>query len=275
VSRRAAVALVAGILTPIHAVAAQGCHGLRRDREAVIAGGYVAAEVGGIALRQHDWWTSRPRAIHFIWGHSASVSQDEFLHATIAYQVSQGSALLWSWACVPYRTAGWLGAATALAVGLPKEIGDGIHEDGFSGADMMWTAIGGVIPALHRQWPRTRVLQAKMWYWPSRELTHRTGPLPSLENDYAGQRFFATLNPARDGGAGGWPAWLGVAVGHGTPAWISRPPSNVWYLTLDVDLQGIHVHNRWWRPVAALADQIHFPAPGLRFAGGRVEAGLF
>jgi hypothetical protein len=172
-------------------------------------------------------------------------------------------------------TAGWLGALTSVAMGLPKELGDGLHENGFSGTDFAWSVAGATLPALHRQWPTSRVVQVKAWYWPSRELRERTGPLPRLESDYAGQRFYLTINPARLRGGGRWPDWLGVAVGHGVPAWITQPPVHRWYVTLDVDLRALPVQTRWWGPVASLLDQIHFPAPGIRITNGSVEAGLF
>ena len=72
----------------------------------------------------------------------------------IAYEASQITAFAWDWACVNYTTAGWLGAATALAINIPKEIGDGLHEErSFSLRDMTWAVTGAVLPAWHRSVP--------------------------------------------------------------------------------------------------------------------------
>jgi len=32
---------------------------------------------------------------------------------------------------------------------------------------------------------------------------------------------------------------------------------------------------RWWRPVAAVLEQVHVPAPGVRLMDGRVSLGVF
>lgn len=270
-----AVVLLLSASAPVR-LSAQRCpSGIRPSRAATITGAFVAIQAAAIAARQDSWWPGRPRSPHVLWGRSNSSGQDALLHGAITYQLSQGAALAWDWACAPRRTAGWLGAATAFAMGVPKELGDGIHANGFSGTDVVWSGLGAALPAVHRQWPATRLAQVKVWYWPSRELRTTTGAYPTLETDYAGQRFVLSLNPARNGGAGPWPDWLGVGIGHSTPSWALQPPSHQWFVTLDVDLRGLPVHTSWWPRVASVLDQVHVPAPGVRIARGRVEAGFF
>src|SRR6185295_2128414 len=132
-------------------------------RVAVIGGVYVAGETVALAARHADWWTPPRQSFHFIWSGSPSKGQDGLLHGAIAYQVSQLAALGWDWACVSRTTSGWLGAITGIAVGLPKELGDGLHQNGFSGPDMLWTAAGALLPALHRQFPGTAVVSLKVF----------------------------------------------------------------------------------------------------------------
>lgn len=250
--------------------------GIRRGRAAAIAGAFVGIQAVTLAVQQDVWWEGRPRGLHFFWGQSNSAGQDALLHSAVTYQLSQGAALVWDWACATRREAGWLGAATGFAMGLPKELGDGIHANGFSGTDIMWAGIGAALPALHRQWPATRAVALKVWYWPSRELRTTTGAQPTLESDYAGQRYVLSVNPARGWhGAGRWPDWLGVGLGHSTPSWALTPPSHQWFVTFDVDLRGLPVHTSWWPTLASLVDQVHLPSPGIRIAKGRVEAGFF
>ena len=128
-----------------------------------------------------------------------------------------------------------------------------------------------------RTTPATRSVVFKIWYWPSSEFRNRTpGSLPSLENDYAGQRYFLAFNPGRlPGGAGSWPSWLGVAVGHSVPQWISGAPTHEWYAALDLSLRRIGVEAEWWQSVATVLDQIHFPMPGVRVRNGQWNVGLF
>ena len=57
---------------------------------------------------------------------------------------------------------------------------------------------------------------------------------------------------------------------------IADPPArHIWYATLDLEFRGLPVRARWWRPVAAVLDQVHVPAPGIRLSDGRVSLGVF
>ncbi|HKI94663.1 MAG TPA: hypothetical protein VJ992_05175 [Gemmatimonadales bacterium] len=243
----------------------------------MLAGTYAATETAVIALQHGSWWTTPRSSFHFGWGGSASAEQDLLVHAAIGYQVSQIGAIAFDWACLAPQTAGWLGAALGLAFELPKEIGDGLHQgEGFAGDDMLAASTGALLPALHRSVPATRMLGLKVFYWPSAEYLNRTGPLPQLESDYAGQRYFLAIDPGRlPHGAGPWPDWLGIAIGHGTDHWATIPPDHVWYATLDLNLRGIPIHTRWWHTIATLVDQVKIPLPGLKLVDGTVHAGVY
>ena len=273
-----AAAVVVLALFPPGEAEAQECRGLNTGRVALIAGGFTAIQGTAIALRHDSWWPNPWTGFEMVWSDaSPSKGQDRLLHASIAYQISQVGALAWDWACVPHQTAGWLGAALGVAFSLPKEIGDGFQTDkGFSAPDMVWTTAGAVLPALHRSLPPSRAFSLKVFYWPSDEFTDSGDALPDLENDYAGQRFYLTFNPGRlEGGAGPWPDWLGIAVGHSVPHWITVPPVHEWYVTLDIDARGLPVSASGWTKIAAVLDQIHFPMPGVRVREGEVAVGVF
>ena len=272
------VVLLASLTFPTARLAAQACDaGPRWSRAALIGGGFAATQAIVIVARHDAWWTTPTTGFHFTSGGSASKEQDKLLHGAIAYHVSQASAFAWDWACFPRTTAGWLGAALGVLVGLPKEIGDGLHEDkGFATDDFAAGLIGAALPALHRSAPVTRAVLLKMNYWPSDEFRNSAEDLPDLENDYAGQRYFLAINPGRaPGGAGPWPDWLGVAVGHSVPHWATLPPVHEWYVTLDLNLRGLPIRASWWHTVASVLDQIHFPLPGLRLVHGEIEVGLW
>ena len=257
---------------------AQQCASARTDRVLLLAGGFVAAQTAVIATRHNDWWTTPTTSFQMVWDGSPNREQDGMLHAAFAYQTTQIATHAWEWACVSRTTATWLAVGSALAVGLPKEIGDGLHTDkGFSLRDFTWTAVGAVWPALHQTVPVTKSLLVKVSYWPSSEFRNRLpGANPQLESDYAGQRYFLAFNPGRlPGGARPWPSWLGIAVGHSVPYWISQPPIHEWYVTLDLNMREFPVRAWWWPKVAGLLDQIHFPLPGVRVRDGRWSVGLY
>jgi hypothetical protein len=266
------------LLSAANALPAQTCRdGARPSRIVAITGGFAALETAALLVRHDDWWTTPDTTFHLVTGGSPSKGQDLLLHGALAYQASQAGALLFDWACVRRTTAGWLGAALGIALGLPKEIGDGLHaEKGFSIDDFGGSILGATLPALHRSLPASRALALKVFYWPSTEYRDRTGNLPQLENDYAGQRYYLTIQPgAIPGGAGPWPDWLGVAVGHGVPHWVTLPPTHDWYVTLDFRLAGLPIRGRAWRIVAAVLDQVHVPMPGVRVRGGTVGGGVY
>ena len=237
---------------------------------------FLAGQTAAALFHPDGWWRGPPRRFSLQWGGSPAAGQDALIHAAVSFQVSQGAAFAWDWACAPRALAGWLGAATAVAAGLPKEIVDGFH-GGFSGSDAAWGAAGAVLPALHRQWPATRAVTLKVWYRPSPEYLHKTGTDPSLPSDYAGQVYYLSVNPARGGsGPDWWPHWLGLAAGHSTTPWVTEwPGRHVWLAALDVEFRGLPVRLSWWPRVAAVLDQIHFPAPGIRLRDGHVAVGVF
>lgn len=275
-NRAMAHAACAAALWPA-AAGAQACDTVKPWRAAAVGGAFAVGEVVVVAARHGSWWSTPTTGFHVRWDASASAEQDRLLHAAVGYHVSQLAAVAFDWSCVAPETAGWLGAALAVAAGLPKELGDGLHEaQGFSVPDMAWTTAGAILPALHRQWPATRVVSLEVWYWPSPEFRNRAGALPSLENDYAGQRYYVAIHPGRvPGGGGAWPDWLGVAVGHGTPHWISAPPTHEGYFTLDLSLRGLPIRSGLWRAVATVLDQVHWPMPGVKLDGEGARLGFF
>ena len=273
------VILVGGCALGVPA-AAQECHGIRGGRVAVIGATYVAGEALLAAVHPSDWWQGPVGSFRLIWvagGGSPAAGQDYLLHVAGSYEASQAAALAWRWACASPMTAAWLGAATAFAVGLPKKIVDGFHATGFEIAKNLANALGVLLPVVHTRWPATRAVSLKGWYWPSAEFRNRNGaPDPGLLSDYAGQRYFLSINPARGGiGPTWWPRWLGVAVGHSTPSWVSAPPEHEWYAALDLELRGIPIGTAWWPKVAAVLDQVHFPLPGVRLRSGTLSVGLY
>ena len=145
----AVVVVLLGVTT---AATAQQCTPVRAERVIALAGGFVVAQAASLVIRSSDWWTTPTTSFKAGWDKSANREQDGLLHTAFGYHTAQVAAFAWDWTCVGPNTAAWLAAVTGLAVGLPKEIGDGIHADkGFSLRDVTWTAAGAVLPAARKR----------------------------------------------------------------------------------------------------------------------------
>ncbi len=250
---------------------------MRWERAAGLVGTFVLAEVAVVAFRSDDWWPGASTGFHFTWDESRSGGQNHLLHGMMGYGLSRVGAEAWEWTCTTPETAAWLGAATGIAAVLPKELGDGLHQDfGFSVLSTLWTAAGAMLPVLQRRWSPAAAVVPKFNYWPSDEFTGRTATFPQFESDYAGMRFFLAFTPARAfRSLERWPAWLGVAVGHGVTQWVDVDPTHQWYLALDLDLRELPIRTAWWPTFAEIVNHIHLPLPGLRLEGGGVRFGLY
>jgi hypothetical protein len=271
------VSVVLALVTAATRAHAATCPAARLPRLLAVGGTYAVGEASLVAIRRHDWWTTPESSFHLVWDGSANRQQDRLLHAALAYQASQLGAAVFRWACLSPPAAAWMGAALGLALELPKEVGDGLHQDkGFSGPDMLGGLVGAILPAARATWAPARVVSLKVNYWPSAELRNRNGrPEPQLESDYAGQRYFLAFSPGALGRTAPWPAWLGVAVGHSVPYWASQAPIDTWYMALDLRCESLPIRGAAWRRVAWILDQVHIPAPGVRLRGGSWTFGLF
>jgi hypothetical protein len=239
-----------------------------------VAGGAAALDATTVLLFHDRWWDTPRRDFRLIWGRSPSRGQDALLHGFVAYHTAQLGSISLRWACLSPPASAWVGAAGAVLLQLPKEIGDGFY-NGFSGTDMLWVSAGAALAAARQTWRAAAAVSLKAWYWPSRE--YRTADAGSLSalTDYAGQRYSLAVHPGALSSEGPWPGWLGLAVAHGIQAWLSEPPRRQWYLTLDARLGGLPIRPHWWRSVASVLDQIHFPLPGIRVDREGVRVGFY
>ena len=151
--------------------ASQECSDWSRPRAYGVGGAYVAGAAITMAVRGGDWWRGASTgSFKVVWDGTQALGQDYLLRAYTAYQLSQVGGLAFRWACVSPRTSVWLGAGFAAAVWLPKEIGDGFYDKGFSIADITASTIGALLPALRYENPVFAAIQYKMNYWPSSEI---------------------------------------------------------------------------------------------------------
>ena len=260
---------------PARRLAAQSCPDARTWRLATLTGGAAALEGLAIAAFHDEWWDTPRRDFHVLWGRSPAKGQDGLFHGLLGYHTAGLGAAALRWACLSGAAGAWLGAAGALLAQLPKEVGDGFH-NGFSVPDLAWVVAGGALQASRQTWEPARAVRPKWTYWPSPEHDSDAPGSPGVFTDWAGQRFYLAVHPAAGGAnLAPWPRWLGVAVGHGVPYWVTQPPERIWYLVFDVEFSELPVPGDWWRGAAAFLDQFHLPAPGLRLRAGQLNIGLF
>ncbi len=268
---------LAGVLAVPVGLDAQHCERASPERVSLVASSFAVGGIALAAVQSSEWGAGRDTSFNFIWNGSRSGGQNHLLYANLAYTFSQGATLAWEWSCLSPAAAGWLGALVGFAVLLPKEITDGFSTAGFSGLSAVSAALGAAMPAIHRSWRPLRAIAWKGTYWPSSEFIDGVAPsFPRVHQDYAGQRYFFALNPGLAyPGPGGWPDWLGVAVGHGVAEVYGGPVARQWFFTLDLNLRGLPIRSRGWQSFASLADRLHIPLPGIRLQDGEVRFGLY
>ena len=266
------------MILPARASAQQCENGINPDGASLIVGTYAVSQIAMVAVRSPDWWFPKNTGFTFNWNNSNSGGQNHLLHMALSYNFSEAMGSAWRLACASEGAAAWLGALIGFAYVFPKEYGDAFRDGfGFSGMSTTLSLAGAVLPALHRTAPITRMLVMKFNYFPSDEYRNGLAPrFPQLERDYAGTNYFFAINPGlASPGRGGWPDWLGIAVGHSVDQAYQAPATHQVFFTLDVNLRGFGSPESGWHKIATFLDRFHLPLPGVKLQGGAVQFGVF
>ena len=225
---------------------------------------------------------------------------DKIGHSWAAYNSARASAAMWRWTGMEEKKATWIGGLSSTAYLTVIEILDGHSAKwGWSWADMGANVFGsGLFIGQQLGWQEQRI-QFKFSFhrknYSDPMLNSRSDDLfgsnwtERMLKDYNGQTYWLSANLRSFFPKSNLPAWLNVAVGHGSDGmfggfeniWEDDPGVPMdrtdikryrqWYLAPDIKFSDIETKKKGLRLLFHVLDAFKFPAPSLELSGGKVK----
>ena len=253
-------------------------------RNAVIITEASLASIALIGLNEL-WYADYERSkFHTINDNDAWLQMDKFGHAFTSYQLGKHGAQLLNWSGVRKKDQLIYGATLGFTFLTAVEILDGYSEEwGFSWGDVMANAAGsGLYIGQELLWYEQRIaLKYSFHQTKYAEIQpDKLGEsfLEQTLKDYNGQTYWLSFNLQSFFKDSKIPKWLNVAVGYGAEGMISSienidnqviGPNETYrqyYLSLDINLNGIRTNSRVLSTVFDIFDMIKIPLPTLEFS---------
>ena len=253
-------------------------------RNAVIITEASLASIALIGLNEL-WYADYERSkFHTINDNDAWLQMDKFGHAFTSYQLGKHGAQLLNWSGVRKKDQLIYGATLGFTFLTAVEILDGYSEEwGFSWGDVMANAAGsGLYIGQELLWYEQRIaLKYSFHQTKYAEIKpDKLGEsfLEQTLKDYNGQTYWLSFNLQSFFKDSKIPKWLNVAVGYGAEGMISSienidnqviGPNETYrqyYLSLDINLNGIRTNSRVLSTVFDIFDMIKIPLPTLEFS---------
>ncbi|MBI2428130.1 MAG: DUF2279 domain-containing protein [Ignavibacteriales bacterium] len=149
---------------------------------------------------------------------------------------------------------------------------------GFDGIDLTASVLGAGYPVLQHYVPFFNSFTPKFSYQSSGiNTTMAKQYSPQFLSDHEGQTYWmgvtvADLLPASYQAS--YPRWLGVAAGFSMRN-LGQNTRQEYFVTLDVDLRAIDTKSEFLNTVLRTLNYIHFPMPGIKFANGKPQFGIY
>jgi uncharacterized protein YfiM (DUF2279 family) len=276
----------------------------KKRRTALVAGVHGLAYSGTLIMLSETWYSDFPRTSFHTFNDSREwLQMDKIGHAWTSYNIAQYSTGLWSWAGLNKRQAVLLGSVSSIGFQTILEYLDAHSSEwGWSWADVTANVAGTTIYAAQELAWQTQKLRIKFSAHPVRysaDLRGRTDSLfgastaDRVLKDYNAQTYWLSANLRTLTRSDIFPAWLGVAVGHGAKGVyggfsnigrskggeiiFSRPDikrQRQWYLSPDIDFTKIKTEKKGLKTVFHLLNMIKIPAPALELSGGKLKTHL-
>ena len=231
------------------------------------------------------WYADYERSkFHTINDNEAWLQMDKFGHAFTSYQLGKHGAQLLNWSGVRKKNQLIYGATLGFTFLTAVEILDGYSEEwGFSWGDVMANAAGsGLYIGQELLWYEQRIALKYSFHQTKYAEIHpeKLGEsfLEQTLKDYNGQTYWLSFNLQSFFKDSKIPKWLNVAVGYGAEGMISSIENTdnqviesngayrQYYLSLDVNLNGIRTNSRVLSTVFDIFDMIKIPLPTLEFS---------
>lgn len=243
------------------------------------SGAALAADAAALAALDRLWYADYERT-RFHWHDDLDnwLQQDKLGHVVTALHVARAWGAYARWSGLDPPRAALYGGGLSLFFLSQIELLDGFSAGwGASVSDIVANAVGAGWGALHVADPRFRVVSMKWSYAPSPNRDRTAGLAANALKDYDGATFWIVVQPGAGESAGvpGWPAWLGLAVGHSgdglaqaLPS-VEHPHHRVILLAPDIDAAALlEPLGPGWRLVGRALSFLHLPVPALQFTPG-------
>jgi len=230
-----------------------------------VVGGMLA---GSLVSSYFDWWKGSGRSFHFVhegFWQDYSLGFDKIGHAYTSCFYFRSFREIMLWGGYPEEQAFWWPAFTTALFAVSIEIGDAFSPYGFSWEDLAGNMIGlgygmlqARVPILENVSFKWSYVPTDGWRWP-----------PHFTDHYDSHTYWLAFNMHRllpESWGSIWPEFVQLAVGYSVDAHQTRREIA---LGLDFNLEAIHVGSSDARLLQRIVNNIHIPAPAVKFTERR------
>lgn len=241
---------------------------------AIIGSAAFATGVGLHIYQANAWWKDQRRSFHFKNDWDYALWIDKLGHFWDGALVQHLFSSAFEWSNIERRKSMWYGAILSSVYMLYIEFEDGFATDwGFSPGDAGANLMGAFYPVLQEYVPFMQNVNLKVSYFPSKyykNAKQTTGHSKTVFDDYEGQSFYLSFRVNEflpQNLETYWPDFLCLALGYSIRNWdgFGHADKN-FYLTFDYDLEKIPLEGGFWNFLKKTLNQIHFPAPGIKYS---------
>lgn len=272
----------------------------RKKQKWLLAGSlvtYSAITAGLYSTWYRDYKFQR---FHFVNDNKQWMQVDKAGHAWSGYIQGRVNIALWRNTGINDKKAVWIGGLTGFGYMNVIEIMDGFSSGwGFSWGDYIANVAGSsLLMSQELLWKEQRVL-LKFSYrskkYSDEMLRQRAVEIygksfgQQLLNDYNGQTYWLSANPASFFKNTALPKWLNIAFGYGADGMLGEE-NNQWtdkngivqnrsdirryrqfYISPDIDFSRVKTNSKLLRITFFLLNSIKFPAPAVEIANNKVK----
>lgn len=149
---------------------------------------------------------------------------------------------------------------------------------GFDAIDLTASVLGSGYPVLQHYVPFLNSFTPKFSYHSSGINTTMPNQYsPQFLSDHEGQTYWVGMTVADllpSSSRASYPRWLGAAAGFSMRN-LGHNTRQEYYITIDIDLREIDTKSHFVNTILKTLNYIHFPMPGIKFAQGKPQFGIY
>lgn len=241
-------------------------------KKITVASLITVQHLGSFYAFNNWWWKNQQRPFHFNndkFFNNYTLGMDKLGHAFTSYMYFHGISEVMRWAEFSDKSRFITSTTLPLIWAVAIEIGDAHSDYGYSWHDLAANFTGLGLAVLQEKVPYARNFKFKMSYYPTQYFIDNNFSGWNIETDYRGHFYwlaFDVHNMLPKVKQRYWPKFLNLAVGYGIDRNANRfnpPTKRDFGIALDWNLSCFKTTKKTATLFKNLADNLHFPAPGL------------